>query len=125
MKGLLQSLEAVIGVVTIFTILILFYSGKDPIPEFDTINFKVRGFQALKALDDQNRLRDAALANDTASLKSRLSGILPAQMNFDVVVCTTNCIDPNIASDKVTSVAYLIAGNVDDFRYRQIILYMW
>lgn len=125
MKGLLQSLEAIIAILAIVTVFVTVYSGKSPIPEFDTINWKVRGFDALKALDNSNMLRDIVTTNSTSALKDRLSGLLPSQLNYDVVICERNCGQPDIQSDKLTSVTYVIAGDLNNYLPRQIILYMW
>ena len=125
MKGLLQSLEAIIAILAIVTVFVTVYSGKSPIPEFDTINWKVRGFDALKALDNNNMLRDVVVTNSTSALKDRLSGLLPSQLNYDVVICERNCGQPDIQSDKLTSVTYVIAGDLNNYLPRQIILYMW
>ncbi len=125
MKGMLQSLEAVIAILAILTVFITFYSGRDAIPEFDTVNWKARGFDALKALDDSNRLRDVIITDDTSALKDRLSSLLPSQLNYDVVICEKNCGKPDIQSDKLTSVVYLVSGDLNNYLPRQIILYLW
>ena len=124
-KGLLQSLEAIIAILAIMTFFITFYSGMSAIPEFDTINWKVRGFNALKALDESNMLRDVVAVNSTSLLKDRLSSILSAQLNYDVVICTTSCGKPDIQSDKLTSVVYLVSGDLNNYLPRQVILYLW
>ncbi len=125
MKGILQSLEAVIAILAVLTVFITFYSGKDVIPEFDTVNWKARGLDALKALDDSNRLRDVIVTNDTSALKDRLSSLLPSQLNYDVVICERNCGKPDVQSDKLTSVVYLVSGDLNNYLPRQIILYLW
>ena len=125
MKGLLQSLEAIIAILAVMTFFITFYSGMSAIPEFDTINWKVRGFNALKALDESNMLRDAVTANSTSLLKNRLSGILAAELNYDVVICITDCGKPDIQSDKLTSIIYLVSGDLNNYLPRQVVLYLW
>jgi len=125
MKGLLQSLEAIIAILLILTVFITVYSGRDPIPEFDTINWKSRGFEALKTLDNNNLLRDVVITNSSSVIKSRLSGLLPPQLNYDVVVCERNCGKPDIQSDKLTSVIYLVSGDLNNYLPRQVILYLW
>lgn len=125
MKGILQSLEAVIAILAILTVFITFYSGRETIPEFETINWKVRGFDALKSLDNNNQLRDVVITNSSSILKDRLSNILPAQLNYDVVICDRGCAKPDIQSDRLTSVIYLVSGDLNIFMPRQIVLYMW
>ena len=125
MKGMLQSLEAIMAILAILTVFSVVYSGKDPIPEFDTINWKMRGFEALRTLDGTNRLRDAVITNSSSAVKDRLSSLMPSQLNYEIVICDRNCGKPDIQSDKLTSVAYMVAGDLNNYLPRQIILYMW
>lgn len=125
MKGLLGSLEAIIAILIILTIFITFYSGREAIPEFDTINWKVRGYDALRTLDYNGMLRDAVTTNSSTIIESRLKTLLPSQLNYQVVVCERNCGDPGIETDKLTSAVYLVSGDLNNYLPRQVILYMW
>ena len=125
MKRLLQSLEAIIAILVILPVFITFYSGRDSVPEFDTINWKLRGFEALKSLDSNNMLRDAVVTNSTSAIKDRLSSLLPSQLNYEIVICDRNCGKPAVQSDKLTSVTYILSGDLNIYMRRQIILYLW
>lgn len=125
MKGLLQTFEAIIAVFAIFSFFLIFYAPKEPLPEFDTINWELKGINALKALDDNNELRSFAIGNDTTTIKTKLSPLLPPEVSYEIVICELNCTALNIDASKVASVNYLIAGNVGDLKFKQIILYMW
>lgn len=125
MKGILQSLEAIIAILIIVVVFVSVYTNRTPIPEFDTINWNVRGFDALRALDGNNMLRDVVMTNSTSTLKDRLLPLIPSQLNYDVVICDRNCGQPDIKSDKLTSVTYVVSGDLNNFLPRQIILYMW
>lgn len=126
MKGILQSLEAMIGILTILTVFIVVFAPQAQLPEFDTINWKLRGFSALKTLDDANELRSGVLANDTTAINNKLLSLLPVYLNYNVTICELNCTKPSsIDSEKLVSINYLIAGDVGNVTFRQIVLYLW
>lgn len=125
MKGVVQTLEAVIAVILIMIVVIVYYGPKEKLPEFETISWKLRGFDALKTLDTSNELRQYVFSNDTTTIESKLLPILYTNINYQVLVCELNCGKPSINSEKITSVTYLIAGDVNNIKNRQVVLYMW
>ena len=125
MKGISRSLEAVIAILAILAVFLNVYSGRESLPEFDTINWKIRGFEALKNLDDNNILRDVVITNSSSLIKDRLSTLLPSQLNYDVIICEKDCGKPDIQTEKLTSVIYLISGDLNNYLPRQVILYLW
>ncbi len=125
MKGMLQSLEAVIGILLILTVATAIYSREVQLPDFESVNFKIRGFSALKTLDNTGELRKSISLNDTTYVENKLSDILPKNLNLKVVFCGFECSAPNIASDKLMSVSYLISGDVNQINPKQVLLYMW
>lgn len=125
MKGLLKSLESILSVLTIFVVFIVFFESNETLPEFETVNWQMKGIYALRALDQDNMLRQYVLANDTGTIENKLLPFVPPEVNIKVVVCQTYCKMPDVQSEKIVSVSYLIAGDVNDYRPRQIILYMW
>ena len=125
MKGILNVFEAIIAILTIFTAMIIFYGTSAQIPEFDTINWRIMGFGALKSLDDSNQLRKSVLLNDTTSIKNKLTGLISGDLNFDIVLCSVSCNALNVVADKVTTVSYFISGNVTTILPYQIVLYIW
>lgn len=125
MKGLLKSLEAVIAILMILTVYVTFFAPKEPLPEFETINWRVRAFNALTILDENNELRLYALANDTTTIENKLQNLLPVERSYHVVVCNETCLTPNITADKITSVTYFIAGRIGNIQPKQVVLYVW
>jgi len=121
----MQILEAIISIILILTIFLIYYSPNEKLPEFESINWKIRGFGALKALDDNNELRSYALANDVASIQNKLSSLLPVNLNYQVVLCGQTCSKPTISSERITTVIYLLAGDFGNITAKQIVLYMW
>jgi hypothetical protein len=122
---MMQILEAIISIILILTIFLIYYSPNEKLPEFESINWKIRGFGALKALDDNNELRSYALANDVASIQNKLSSLLPVNLNYQVVLCGQTCSKPTISSERITTVIYLLAGDFGNITAKQIVLYMW
>ncbi len=125
MKGMLQSFEAVLSILTIFVVFVVVYGTQENLPDFEVVAFKIKAFDAMKSLDDSNQLRQYALTNDTTTIGNKVSDELPAHFNRQVIVCTEVCSSPDIESDKLTSVSYYIAGDVGDFRPRKVVLYVW
>lgn len=125
MKGMLQIFESIISVLLILTIFLIYYSPKETLPEFESTNWKLRGFSALESLDDNGELRSYALTNDATTIESKLADMLPGNLNYDVVLCEQTCSKPSISSDKVTNVVYLLAGDFGNITPKQVTLYMW
>lgn len=125
MKGLLKSLESIISILMIFVVFIVYFGSKEALPEFESISWQLKGFNALKVLDQTNELRQYVLANNSQTIENKLIPLVPPEINIKVVVCQFDCQKPDVQSEKTVSVSYLIAGDVNDFRPRQIILYMW
>ena len=121
----MQILEAVISILLIVTVFLIYYSPKERLPEFETITWRIKGFSALKALDDNGELRSYAIANNATPIESKLASLLPVNLNYDVVLCEQTCSKPSISSDKITTVIYLLAGDFGNITAKQVILYMW
>ncbi|MDI6798499.1 MAG: hypothetical protein QMD12_00670 [Candidatus Aenigmarchaeota archaeon] len=124
-KGVLQTLEAVIAILMTLTFFVIFFAPREGLPEFETISWKLRGFNALKILDKNNELRQYAMANNTQAIKERLQYLLPSNLNYEVVICEQSCPNPNIEAEKLASVNYIIAGNLTSIRPILIVLYVW
>ena len=124
-KGMMKILEAVIAILMVMTTVVIYFGSKESFPEFESTNRGIRAFHALRALDQNNKLRSDVVANNTRNIENSLRSLIPAEMNFQVFVCQTACGKPSVQSEKMLSVIYLVAGDIDDFKPRQIILYMW
>lgn len=125
MKGLMRSFEAVIAILIITTTFFILFSTSEPVPEFDTINWRLNGFNALQSLDERGELTNAALSNDVNGIKTNLSTLLPTNLNYDLVICSETCPSVSINSEKITSVHYFIPGNITNVQGREVILYLW
>ena len=121
----MKILEAVIAILMILTTVVVYFGSKESFPEFESTNRGMRAFHALKVLDQNNKLRLDVIANNTRNIENNLRSLIPSEINLQVFVCQTSCGKPAIQSEKMASVIYLVAGDIDDFKARQIILYMW
>jgi hypothetical protein len=125
MMGILKSLEAIIAILLVLTSYFAIFGSGENIPDFETSIWKMRGFEAIKALDESNRLANSALANESEKIEDELEEILPIGFNYEVLVCNQNCPSINISSEKIVSVSYFIPGNATDLEPREVLLYMW
>lgn len=125
MKGVLKSLEAVLAILMIIAAYLIIWGKGENIPDVDIVAWRVKGFDALKALDEDNKLATWSLANDTSSIKSELADLLQLGVNYDVVVCTQTCPSVSISSQKTSSVSYFVAGNATNIEPREVVLYLW
>src|SRR3990172_9730125 len=118
MKGMLQSLEAVIGILLITSVIVTVYARDIQFPEFEDVNLKLRGFAALQTLDNTGELRKSVVLNDTITVENKLVDLMPPQLNLKVIFCERECATPNIAADKLMSVTYLVAGDANNISPR-------
>ena len=126
MKGQLYTLEAAIAVFIIFSFLLLFYKTP-PSPEFKTINYKLRVYDALTTLDESGELRKDVMKKNVSSIEEKLSPYIPT--NYTVVIFnkTSNITAKPSFVDKenVISLGYLLAGDVDEYKPREVKVYLW
>jgi hypothetical protein len=125
MKGLLKSFESIIAVLMIVTVFLILFRSGEINPDIEVVTWKYKGFDALKSLDDNNKLATWTLSNDTSSIETALLSLLPLGLNYDVVVCTQTCPSVSISSEKIVSVNYFVTGNTTDIDPREVILYLW
>jgi hypothetical protein len=98
---------------------------REKIPDLELVLWKNRGFEALKALDDSNKLSSYVLSNNTEKIQDELSGLLPIGVNYKVLICDQTCPSLKLSSEKVASVSYFVAGNATHVEPREVLLYMW
>jgi len=121
----MKILEAVIAILMILTVVVIYFGSNESFPEFESVSRGMRGFYALKVLDQSNKLRSDAIENNTKSIENNLRPLIPGEINFQVFVCQTACGKPSAQTESMVSVTYLISGDIDNFKSRQILLYMW
>ncbi|MBS3054960.1 MAG: hypothetical protein J4452_00510 [Candidatus Aenigmarchaeota archaeon] len=124
-KGLMKTFEAVIAVLLITTFFVLYYSTRDTLPEFDTVNRQIKAFNALKSLDESNQLRTFVTNNNAAGLTGALQNLMPANLFYQVVICNPDCTAPTLPNQKATSVFYFVGGDVNSLSTRMVVVYVW
>ncbi|MEM5879508.1 MAG: hypothetical protein QXU74_03390 [Candidatus Aenigmatarchaeota archaeon] len=125
MKGILKSFEVLIAILFVLAAYFTLFGTGEKIPDLETVIWKIRGFEALKSLDDSNKLASYALANETEKIKNSLTELLPLGLEYEILVCDQTCPSVSINSEKIASVSYFIAGNVSHVEPREVLLYIW
>jgi hypothetical protein len=125
MKGILKTFESIIAILMMATFFLTVFVTEEKTVDVDIINWKIMGFNALKALHDENKLATPALSNDTSTIESRLSTILPSTLNYQVLICSATCPTPSISSNKITSVSFFVTGNASIINPKEVVLYIW
>jgi len=121
---MLRILEAVISIITLLTFFFGYFLAFPSIPSLESINWKLQTYNLLKTLDEKGMLRNFILQNRSTTLKNILKTYLGTK-NLEVVICETQCNLPEIESEKLTSIFYLISGNSTHFSPKQILVYRW
>lgn len=127
MKGQMLTLEAIIGIVMIVSILLLIFREPPTTPEFKIANYKSQVHKGLKILENFD-LRKDALNNDATSIEQDLAAYVSPELNYRVVIYnkTSNLTTiPNIKAEEVATVRYFLAGDIDNYSPREVRVYLW
>jgi len=124
-KGISKTFEATVAVLSMLTVFIIYFSAKQTLPDFETINREMKAFNSIKVLVESNDFRQWVLSNDTQTLNTKMLSLMPNDINYEAFVCSVDCGKPNVTSESMISVSYIIAGDVKDVRPRQVVVYMW
>lgn len=128
-KAILYSLESAIAITMILFIIVILFQKPPSQPEFYRINYKIKAFNGLKTLALTGELRKHVMENDVVSIENKLSSYIPESLNYTVVIFNenTNITEmPSITGEKeVVSVNYLLAGDIDDYRPKDVRIYLW
>ena len=128
MKGQLYVLESAIGILIILSILLLFFRTPR-IPEFKSINYKLKAYEALQIMKVNGDLRRDAIDANVTSIKSKLSPYLPSFLNYSLTVFDQNGnltpIPSSLNKKDMVCVSYLLAGNFDEYSPRIVKVCLW
>jgi len=124
-KGISKTFESIVAILSMMTVFIIYFSAKQTMPDLEIINREMKAFSAMKTLVESNDFRQWVLANDTQTLENKIMSLMPNDINYEIVVCQLDCAKPSVTSERMFSASYIIAGDVKDFRPRQVVLYMW
>ena len=129
MKGQLFTLESFISILMLFFIVVYLFQNPPTSPEFNRINYKLKAYNGLKILEETGELREDVVDNNITSIENKLNPFLPAFLYYNVTIFneTTNITQiPSLANEKNTLViSYLLAGDIDYYKPREVIIYVW
>ena len=127
MKGALYTLESILSILMMFFIIIFLFQNPPASPEFERINYKLKAYNGLEILEKAGELRENVIDNNTTSIESKLNPYIPDFLNYTVVIFneTSNITEkPSLTGDTV-SVIYFLAGEIDDYKPRDVRVYLW
>jgi len=108
MKGILKSFEVLVAILFVLVAYFSLFRTEEKIPDVEIVIWKIRGFEALKVLDDSNKLANYALANESEKIEDALTELLPIGLDYKVLICEQTCPTINFKSEKVVSVSYFV-----------------
>lgn len=122
MKGLIYTLEAILGAIIILVGITLIFTGQQQKKQ----GLSEVSYFCLNYLDQNNSLRHYAMNNMLTELNSSLRSCLPATADFRFKVCTSSdCRDSTVPYNKTVYLSsYLVAGE-NTFNREIINLWVW
>ena len=127
-KGTLYTLESAIAILLMVTVLALVMSQPQTTRELDIINYKLRAFNAIKAIDDTGDLKIYVMNNQVNSIKSEIQSSGAAYLDYAVVIYNrTDALtsEPDIEAENVITMSYFLAGYIGDYDPREVRVFMW
>jgi len=126
MKGVNFMIEIAISVVILSLGLFLISKNHEKPNLMSEQKFKV--FQSLVSLDKSKNLRRLAVENDAIGINNSLSQILNKNLKYSIVIynesSNTTAI-PDIESNNIAVVDYVISGDFGNFNPRKIKVFLW
>lgn len=129
MKGQLYTLEVGIAILMILSFVIFLFLNPPASPEYNIINYKMKAYNGLETLERTGELRRYVTDNNATAINESLDSYIPNLLSRAVVIFneTTNLTTkPSLSniSDSI-SVSYFLAGDFDDYKPRDVRVYMW
>ena len=128
--GSLYSLEAALSIVMMVTALAFVLSRPETNADLSQINYKLSVYNALKISEEAGNLREDAVNNDAAAIRTELQAYVPSSLQLDVAVynATSNTTaEPTLAgsSGGVITIGYIIAGRSGSYSPREVRVFVW
>lgn len=128
-KGQIYTLEVGIAILMILSILIFLFLNKPTLPEYRRINYKIKIYNELEILEKTGELRGYSINNNITAINVSLNPFIPSFIGRTVVIFneTTNLTaKPSLSNiNDSISVSYFLAGDFDDYKPREIRVYVW
>ncbi len=122
MRGVLQTLEAVLGVMVILIGLTTVY----PVREKGEFQLSTTGYNCLRQLDQEGNLKYFVENDLVIDLNNSLRDCIPRIADFTFKICNTDLCNPDVVpQNKEIFVAnYLVAGH-ESFENNLVSLWLW
>jgi len=129
MKGQLYMLEVGIAILMILSVVIFLFLNPPDSPEYKIINYKMNAYTGLEVLERTGDLRRYVADNNATAINESLNQYIPNFLSRTVVIFndTTNLTTkPSLSNlNESISVSYFLAGDFDDYKPRDVRVYMW
>ena len=129
MRGQIYTLEVGISILMILLIVIFLFQNPPATPEYNIINYKMKAYEGLETLEQTGELRRYVADNNATAINESLNPYIPTFLSRAVVIFndTTNLTTkPSLTSvNDSISVSYFLAGDFDDYKPRDVIVYLW
>ena len=129
MKGQLYTLESAISILMILLLVLFLFKNQPNLPESQEVNYKLKAYNGLEILDTTGKLGSYAIKNDANAIQNELQNYIPVFLNYKVVIYnqTTNVTERPSLEDKnkVISVNYFLAGDLDNYQPKDVRVYLW
>jgi hypothetical protein len=126
MKGTFYTLEAAIAVIIIITSIAFVFSIEPKVLDLSKANYKREAYSALEIVEKAGDLRKDVLANNATAIRNSLDTYI--SLNFDLAIFnkTSNVTaTPDISSQNILTVSYLISGEIGNYTPREVRVYIW
>ena len=122
MRGMIYTLEAILGAVIILIGTAFIFTGQQQKEQ----SLSETSYFCLNYLDQNNSLRHYAINNMINELNDSLRSCLPSTADFDFRICASaDCRDTKVPYNKTVYLSsYIIAGE-NDFSAELINLWVW
>jgi len=129
MRGQIYTLEVGISILMILLIVIFLFQNPPATPEYNIINYKMKAYEGLETLEQTGELRRYVADNNATAINESLNPYIPTFLSRAVVIFndTTNLTTkPSLNGvNNSVSVSYFLAGDFDDYKPRDVRVYLW
>lgn len=120
MKGFWHTFEAILASVIVILFLVALGTKYVTIPTGPG-EVILKGYEILKDLDKQGKLRSYVVNNDTTGLNSEISLV---GYSHSVQICNSQCFGSMPNASNVWVATYVVAGE-NQYQARKVILYIY
>jgi hypothetical protein len=129
MKGQIYTLEVGIAILMILVIVVFLFLNPPASPEYSVANYKMNAYTGLETLEKTGELRRYVADSNATAINESLNSYIPKFLGRAVVIFndTANLTAKpslNNVNDSI-SVSYFLAGDFDDYKPREVTVYIW